>query len=604
LGLCAVFFWAAAREGSGQGPKQPKGLRIQHGDQAAPALGVFPEWAHRMRIWPFDILTPEMSDAAIDEGVATAVANGANVLIFYIEEEHMYGTFVDEEGFSRIEERIRHLTSTATQSELRTLVYLNGLEVMTRGAYDANGNPTGIPTMAGEHPDWLQRDLSGQPIVYHNVDDAWLRPDWEDAWISPYSGYRELFGARIERLADAGVDGVYVDATFLPGYQLDWDDPGWGSADPAFSAAFHDATGFTIPAEADFSSPQFRAFLLFRHRAVSDYLKEIATRAATRGLITFWESSTNDGDESVLLGNETAVTGRIGLAHSPEIEPEGDWLAAFRMAKAARELNGNRPMIYLGWPENRSSAAIEYSIALAQSGNYYPTADIPVPAGAFSFMADIASILDSRVPHATRVAVAYSFRNKDFSHESASFQDAYEEACRFLIERHVPFRIVTLEYLPEDGLQGIDTVILPGLVSLADTEVAALNGKTVVLVGQNIGTRDESWTKRSTPILFDSTAPIDSVASDLGFTVVAPPDVYVEPYDARDGNGVVLFAVSPSGEGSIRLESRPGATLDVAVRARGQATQSYAGSTISIPASDPLLVIQVSEVEPSVIPSK
>ena len=142
----------------------------------------------------------------------------------------MYRTFVVEAGFADILLSIEHLTAEATQRGLRTLVYVNGLEVMTRGAYDGQCNPTGITTMATAFPQWLQLDLDGEPIVYACQAADWLEPDWEDAWMSPFSGYRELFKTRIGQLAVAGVDGIYIDATFLPGYQADEDNLRWGSA--------------------------------------------------------------------------------------------------------------------------------------------------------------------------------------------------------------------------------------------------------------------------------------------------------------------------------------------------------------------------------------
>ena len=121
---------------------------------------------------------------------------------------------------------------------LHTIVYVNGLEVMTRHAFDKSCRPTGTETMATIHPDWLQTDLNGNPIVYSCQHSDWLEPDWEDAWMSPCSGYRDFFKNRIKSLAGAGVDGIYIDATFLPGYQEKSEETRWGSTDNVFSDLF------------------------------------------------------------------------------------------------------------------------------------------------------------------------------------------------------------------------------------------------------------------------------------------------------------------------------------------------------------------------------
>ena len=555
----------------------------------------FPEWTHSMRVWPFDVLTPEMTTAEIDSRLQAAADEDATVVIFYIESEHMYGTFVDGAGFSQVLDLVDHLAEQANELDMATIVYVNGLEVMTRGAYDEQGDPTGVDTMASTHPDWLQLDLDGDPIVYGNQSSDWLEPDWEDAWISPYSGYRDFFKTRIEQLAEAAVDAIYIDATFLPGYQPDEDSPRWGSTDPAFSAAFTDATGFDCPSDSDWSSREFRAFLSFRHQALADYLGDLAQTAQDSGMVPFWESSTNDTPEATLLGNSTAVTGREGLGYSPEIEPEGDFLAAFRMAKAARELNQGRPMIYLGWPESEEDAECEFAVALSQSNTYYPTADIEVPEGAFAFMDRLASVLDDRAPYPGNVALIYSDRNQDFTYDSGSAFDAYVEAFEELTVLHMPLRIAPLEYLVSDGLDGVDTVVLPGSQAISDAEAEVLEGRTIVRVGEDVGTRTEDWTERSTAIEFSDTAELDEAVAALPFTVEAPESTFIEYYRSRTTDGLMyLFAVSPEPEGTITLTAAPGESLSATAHAFPDGEVEDGGEAVAFDVESRLLVLTVS----------
>jgi len=124
------------------------------------SAAAFPEWSFFMKIWPFDILRPDMPDTEIDEALTNAQEAGADTVIFYIEEEHMYGTFVDEGGFEQILEKIRHLTDTAGELDLHTIAYVNGLEVMTRDAFNDDCNATGTATAATEHPGWLTNPMS------------------------------------------------------------------------------------------------------------------------------------------------------------------------------------------------------------------------------------------------------------------------------------------------------------------------------------------------------------------------------------------------------------------------------------------------------------
>lgn len=553
----------------------------------------FPDWCYSMRLWPFDILTPDMADVEVEDALDVASDAGATAVIFYIEEEHMYGTFVDDAGFDLVLDRVELLTDLASERSLPTLVYLNGLEVMTRGAFDADCNPTGVPTMASTHPDWLQVDLAGEPIVYECVEEAWLSADWEDAWVSPFSGYRDLFKDRITALGEAGVDGIYIDATFLPGFQLDEDALRWGSVDTAFADAFSAATGLAVPTAVDLDDATFRRFLLFRHQAIADYLGELSTVAQDSGMVAFWESSTNDTPESVLLGNETSETGRRGLGFSPEIEPEGDWQAAFRMAKAARELNGERPMIYLGWPETEADAALGFAEAIAHSNNYYPTADAPIPEGAWDLLDEIAPILERRVPYSGNVALVYSARNKDYTWESESWFDAYVEAFTALTARHVPFRLVALEHLPEDGLEA-SVAVLPSLASLSDAEAAILAAKEVAIVEATPGTLDEAGEPRDEAPALDRTLDLEEVAPLLPFGVTAPAATSIEYYGDREGAACMfLFAVSPEPAGELVITGADG--LTVSSYGLAQPADTLSGAEVVVALEAPLVVLEVCD---------
>ena len=556
----------------------------------------FPEWTFSMRLWPFDILTPEMSDAEIDERLGSTVEVSANVVIFYIESEHMFETFVVEEGFQKVIERIKYLTLRAGALGLKTIVYVNGLEVMTRGAYDENCNSTGIPTMANSYPDWLQRDLDDATIVYGCQSSGWLEPDWEDAWVSPYSGYRDFFKKRIEELASARVDGIYIDVCFLPGFQPDEEHFRWGSTDPAFAAAFKEYTGFEVPEEEDLESEVFRAFLSFRHIAIADYLEDLAKTAWDNGLVPFWESSTGDTPEGTRLGNETAVTGRCGLGFSPEVETGGDWLVALRMAKTARELNQERPMIYLSWPTGKDEATMEFAVAIAHSNNYYPTADSPIPEGAFDLLDCLEEMFDRRVPYGGDVALVYSVRNKDCTLNDSSFFDCYVEAYGKLIARHIPFKIVTLEYLQEEGLEGITTAILPGLQGISDEEAAILSKKRVVPVGERVGTRNENWNIRDNPLIFSQQVTLNDITPALPFGLDASEGTVIEYYGDLEGKHTMyLFAVSPNPSGMITLNAAPGRELTVTVYRLGNTSTEQSGYEVEIVVDSPLMVLAVSE---------
>ena len=70
----------------------------------------------------------------------------------------------------------------------RAFVYIAGTECITK---DADKSPH---TLAKDHPDWLQRKLSGEPASFTSGAAFWIAKGDEDVWISPYAkAWREQY---------------------------------------------------------------------------------------------------------------------------------------------------------------------------------------------------------------------------------------------------------------------------------------------------------------------------------------------------------------------------------------------------------------------------
>ena len=549
------------------------------------AADKFPAWAYAMKVWPFDILYPGTSQGQINQRLAVAVNHGANTVIFYIEEEQMYRTFVDESGFSNILQKIGYLIEQSHLRKLKVIGYLNGLEVMAHGAYK---NPA-VPTLYRNHPEWVQKDITGKPMVWIGIESDWITKDMEDAWASPYSGFRDLFKDRLKRLGQKGLDAVYIDQASLPGFQNLGDK--WASSDADFASAFKNRYGLSVPVRADWETTAWRKFVYFRHEAVQEYLEDLADTARTYGIAPFFESSANDTLGGTLLGNEPALSVMSGIAVSPEIEPEGDYRTAFRMAKFARDIRQNQPILYLGWPESKTAARREFAAAVCQSGNYYPTADSPFPANAFKFLDGLrSSVLSRRVPY-QEIGLIYSARNKDFSFEDEKTFELYTEAFETLEKGHLPFKIVPLETLTAAALQDVGPIVLPGIESMTDAEFKLVSSHPVVLVGTN-GTRDQWHRARAKPLKFPRVISMSSLKSDMPFTVKAPSGTMIEYYaDRDDSRRFYLFAFSTSEGGEIRLVS--GSSLSAIIYELDRKTRTLSGTDITVDIKDYLEVISL-----------
>ncbi|RLD10949.1 MAG: hypothetical protein DRI44_04760 [Chlamydiae bacterium] len=524
----------------------------------------YPQWSLEMKVWPFDILYPfqtgfatlngttATSDTQIQNKLDAVVTKGANTVIFYIDDEQTYETFVDETGFIQTTNRIQFLVNQAHNRNLKVVCYLNGLEVIAVGAKDDSS----MTTLARNYPNWLQVDVEGDSMVWMtDTQKEWIPPKSEDAWASPLSPWKNMFTNRLTSLAATGLDGVYIDATFLPG--VDFDGVKWASTDLLFDAAFSNKFGLQSPENVDWNSETWRKWIFFRHEVIRDYLGNLADTARSLGMVPFFESSSCDLANGTFLANDVAFTISGGIACSPEIEPEGDFKAAFRMSKFTRDANQKFPFWFLGWPNTATKARREFSVTLCHSGNYYPSAEaVPhYPTNSFNFMDQIRSkILNRRVPKQSTVLI-YPMRSKDYSYESESSFESYIDAFAVLAENHIDFRILPLNSMTSNDLENIDNIVLAGAECISDSEYNLMKNKTVSLVGTN-GNKNEWGNTRTTPLNFSNVVNIDSITPKLPFTINAPTKTYIEYYtDPTDTNHFYIFAYNDQLSGNITIEN-------------------------------------------------
>ncbi len=558
----------------------------------------YPDWTYGMKIFPFDILYPfntafaningesNTSDSEIRDKLNTAKSNGANVVIFYIDNEQSYETFVDDTGFNQTLNRIKFLVQEAHNRNLKVVCYLNGLEAVTVGA---TTNQT-LPSLARNKPDWIQIDITGKKMVWYTTEEVeWIPENSEDAWVSPLSPWRDFFKQRLISLSTTGLDGVYIDASFLPG--VDSFGIKWASSDTYFQDEFQNKYGLSIPTSVDWNSENWRKFIYFRHEVIRNYLGELADVARSNGMIPFFESSSCDLANGTYLANDISFTISGGIACSPEIEPEGDYFAAFRMSKATRDANQNFPMWFLGWPETSEQSRREFAVTLCHSGNYYPTADSHPPTNAFHFIDLLkTSVLDKRIPF-QNTALIYPMRSKDYSFQNESTFDSYNSAFETLAEMHIPFRILTLETMTAEDLTNINNIVLAGAESISDEEYNLIKDKIVALIGVN-GTKDKWGNNRSQQLTFANKIDISDLAINLPFTIKAPTSSYIEYYRDKSNNKkyyIFLYSNDKSGEIIISDSS----SISGKVYEIDNNTKNINGTVITIPIVDYLEVVEV-----------
>ena len=420
------------------------------------------------------------------------------------------------ESFLNPEEKlkaIREVAEAAHQAGNYAFVYIAGTECIT-----AHGDK--VPhTLAKDHPDWLQRKITGEPAVFGGGSAFWIRPGDEDVWVSPYATeWRKTYMERVRQIAGTGIDGIYIDIPYWMTHFDGWEKT-WASFDDYTVAAFKQQTGLDAKHDlklGDFSDPAFRKWVTFRIQTFTDFLSEIdrTAKAVNPKIKTIPEIYPGIEGESVRVGADVySLYGVVdAIAHEYEFG-EGDHMAsarkpidwfryqvgmhsfrAFAQGKATWILN-------YSWDGDKkvggSEAMIRESmmnLAMSQimtGANFW---DAPGHSMAGSNDLDTRKkIFDWIQAHEKTfylprspvdpIGVYFSPDTRNFNAED--FIASYRGILILLMQRHLEFQVVTPRTLA--NFHG-KTLVLPDVRVLSDSEKNwmrgfAADGNTLVITG-------------------------------------------------------------------------------------------------------------------------
>lgn len=304
-GLLLVFAWA--------GPQFANKVT----DSADPS-----DWTHWVRIGAYGLQPGH---------VEAIVRDAQNTHVFGIEVDNdipgRYESFLDPTAKLAA---ITAMAQAAHRAGNRAFVYIAGTECIT-----ANAEKSAHSVMK-DHPDWVQRKITGEPAVFTSGAAFWIRPGDEDVWISPYAKqWRTQYMERVRQIAGTGIDGLYVDIPYWMTHFDGWEDT-WASFDDATVAAFRAKTGLDAKHDlklGDFQDANFRQWIDFRIDTLTDFMADIRSnaRGVNPAIKVIPEIYPGIEQESTRVGADVyemyAVTDAI--AHEYEFG-NGDHLAANR----------------------------------------------------------------------------------------------------------------------------------------------------------------------------------------------------------------------------------------------------------------------------------
>src|SRR5215469_5797940 len=446
-------------------------------------------------------------------------SDNADQIVHNAQRDGVFGVEVDNDIEGRYEsflhpeaklEAIHEVAEKAHAAGNYAFVYVAGTECITANAADTPHS------MAKDHPDWLQRKITGEPAIFGGGTAFWIKKGDEDVWVSPYPPeWRKTYMERIRQIAATGIDGIYVDIPYWMTHFEGWENT-WASFDDYTVEAFRRQTGLNAKKDlklGDFSDPNFRRWVDFRIQTFTDFMDEIGKNAkAVNSKIKFIpEIYPGIEEAAVRVGADVYSLYPVVdvVAHEYEFG-EGNHMAASRNPldwfdyqvgmHSFRAFAEGKPtwILNYSWDGQKTVDRREAMKNLAMSevmadANFWDAPghsmagsnDYPTRREIFAWTkAHENTLYDPRVP-ISPIGVYFSPATRDYFADD--FITSYRGVLILLMQKHLDFQVVTRRTLA--SFVG-NTLVLPNVRVLSEAEKSSLrkyadSGRTLVITGED-----------------------------------------------------------------------------------------------------------------------
>lgn len=443
----------------------------------------------------------------------------AETIVRQANETHVYGIEVDNDIPGHYEsllhpeaklEALREVSRVAHKHNQKVFVYIAGLECISADSSSAH-------TLSKDHPEWLQRKITGEPALFDNKAAFWIAKGEEDAWVNPYStDWRSLYMTRVRQIAATGVDGIYVDIPYWMTHFTGWEDS-WASFDVSTIAAFRKQSGLDAAKDikvGDFSDSGFRKWVDFRIQTITAFLAEIRQNAVSvRSSISIIpEIYPGIESEAVRVGADVYQLYPVvdAIAHEYEFGSGDDHTAASRTSfdwlmyqigiRSFRAFAADKPTWILnyswdGAPHVKPAEAMQtlYMSELMAGANVWDPSghvmsgsnDLAERTIIYKWIADHEDIFGKTRTPLGEIGVYFSDTTRNYYPKE--FIDSYRGTLLLLLQTHRQFQIVTPRTLA--AFHGT-TLVLPSVRVLSQREIGEIRsfaaaGGRVLLTGES-----------------------------------------------------------------------------------------------------------------------
>jgi hypothetical protein len=459
------------------------------------------DWTHYVRIGAYGLKS---------DNAAAIVRDAKAGNVFGIEVDNdipgRYESFLDPTEKLKA---IRAVAEEAHKANNKAFVYIAGTECITAHADRV------AHTLAKDHPDWLQRKITGEPAMFTSGAAFWISPGDEDVWVSPYAAeWRKTYMQRVRQIAGTGIDGIYVDIPYWMTHFDGWEDT-WASFDDPTVAAFKRSTGLDARHDlklGDFADANFRKWVDFRITTFTDFVAEIrrVAREANPKIVIIPEIYPGIEEEAVRVGADVYQMYNVVdvIAHEYEFgsgehmaasRTQLDWFLYQAGMLSFRSFAGGKAtwLLNYSWDGDKGVDKREAMRNLAMSqvmaGVNFWDAPGHSMAGSndpstrkeiFDWIAREEKVLYAPREPMHPVGVYFSPKSRDY--DGKEFLPSYRGALLLLLRNHLELQVVTPRNLAD--FKGA-TLVLPNTKFLDAEELAQIKkylsgGGHVVVTGE------------------------------------------------------------------------------------------------------------------------
>lgn len=442
------------------------------------------------------------------ENVDATIKDALETNLFGIQEDNdipgRYESFLDP---SEKLVALKLIAERAHEIDNYAFVYIAGLECITANADNK------AHSFFKDHPDWVQRDITGRPAIFGGGDAFWISEGDEDVWISPYAtAWRERYMELVRQIAGTGIDGIFVDIPYWMTHFDGWEDT-WASFDEYTVAAFKSKTGIDAKTDirlGDYNDPNFRKWLDFRIETLTNFMADVDKNAKSvnPNCKTIAEIYPGLGEEAVRVGADLyemyqvvdviahEYSGGGGNAASKNPKDWFDRMVGMYTFRAFAEGKASLMLSY-SWGSDNKVEPMEPMKNLALSNVMAGTNHWDARGHVMSGSNDIETrkviydwiaatektIYDPRTP-ISPIGIYFSPKTRNYNPDG--FIESYQGMMNLMLHGHIEFQVVTPRTLKE--FEG-EALILPDVKYISDDEILQLkdlidNSVKLILTGE------------------------------------------------------------------------------------------------------------------------